>query len=91
MSITCRACGQENPDGFRICGMCGTPLAGVTVRRQERKTVTVLFCDLVGFTARAERLDPEDVQAILAPYPALACGTISNAMAGPSRSSSATP
>ncbi len=36
--------------------------------RQERKVVTVLFCDLVGFTARAERLDPEDVQAILAPY-----------------------
>jgi len=30
--------------------------------------VTVLFADLVGFTARAERLDPEDVQAVLAPY-----------------------
>src|SRR5213596_3154352 len=36
--------------------------------RQERKVVTVLFCDLVGFTHRAEQLDPEDVQAILAPY-----------------------
>jgi predicted ATPase/class 3 adenylate cyclase len=30
--------------------------------------VTVLFADLVGFTARAERLDPEDVRAILTPY-----------------------
>ena len=30
--------------------------------------MTVLFCDLVGFTARSERLDPEDVQAFLAPY-----------------------
>jgi class 3 adenylate cyclase len=30
--------------------------------------VTVLFADLVGFTARAERLDPEDVRALLAPY-----------------------
>src|SRR5436309_3717958 len=36
--------------------------------RRERKVVTVLFADLVGFTARAEALDPEDVEAILAPY-----------------------
>src|SRR6184192_2961154 len=38
--------------------------------RQERKVVTVLFCDLVGFTSRAEELDPEDVAALLAPYQA---------------------
>jgi class 3 adenylate cyclase/tetratricopeptide (TPR) repeat protein len=36
--------------------------------RQERKVVTVLFCDLVGFTSRAEAMDPEDVAAMLAPY-----------------------
>ncbi len=36
--------------------------------RRERKVVTVLFADLVGFTARAEELDPEDVEAILHPY-----------------------
>src|SRR5438105_7351155 len=36
--------------------------------RRERKVVTVLFADLVGFTARAEALDPEDVEAILQPY-----------------------
>ena len=36
--------------------------------RAERKIVTVLFADLVGFTSRAEVLDPEDVEAILAPY-----------------------
>jgi class 3 adenylate cyclase len=36
--------------------------------RRERKVVTVLFADLVGFTARAEELDPEDVEAILRPY-----------------------
>jgi class 3 adenylate cyclase/tetratricopeptide (TPR) repeat protein len=36
--------------------------------RRERKVVTVLFVDLVGFTSRAERLDPEDVEAILRPY-----------------------
>jgi class 3 adenylate cyclase/tetratricopeptide (TPR) repeat protein len=36
--------------------------------RRERKVVTVLFADLVGFTARADELDPEDVEAILRPY-----------------------
>jgi len=35
---------------------------------EERKIVTVLFVDLVGFTARAEQLDPEDVRAIQTPY-----------------------
>jgi class 3 adenylate cyclase/tetratricopeptide (TPR) repeat protein len=36
--------------------------------RRERKVVTVVFCDLVGFTSRAEELDPEDVEALLGPY-----------------------
>src|SRR5204862_938166 len=36
--------------------------------REERKVVTVLFADLVGFTSRAEGMDPEDVRALLAPY-----------------------
>jgi class 3 adenylate cyclase/tetratricopeptide (TPR) repeat protein len=36
--------------------------------RRERKVVTVVFCDLVGFTQRAEQLDPEDVEALLDPY-----------------------
>src|SRR5436189_4505 len=36
--------------------------------RRERKVVSCLFADLVGFTARAESLDPEDVEAILRPY-----------------------
>jgi hypothetical protein len=40
----------------------------VAESRRERKVVTVLFADLVGFTARAEELDPEDVEAILRPY-----------------------
>jgi class 3 adenylate cyclase len=35
---------------------------------EERRVVTVLFCDLVGFTARADRADPEDVRALLRPY-----------------------
>ncbi len=40
----------------------------MTAARRERKVVTVLFADLVGFTSRAESLDPEDVEAILGPY-----------------------
>ncbi len=36
--------------------------------RRERKVVSVLFCDLVGFTSQAEVLDPEDVDALLQPY-----------------------
>ena len=37
-------------------------------RGDERKVVSVLFCDLVGFTSRAERLDVEDVRGLLRPY-----------------------
>jgi len=40
----------------------------MAAQRRERKVVTVVFCDLVGFTARAESMDPEDVEAILRPY-----------------------
>jgi class 3 adenylate cyclase len=42
-------------------------MSGPTPRR-ERKVVTVVFCDLVGFTSRAEAMDPEDVEALLTPY-----------------------
>src|SRR5215211_6602791 len=39
--------------------------------RRERKVISVVFADIVGFTERADQLDPEDVEAILAPYQAL--------------------
>jgi class 3 adenylate cyclase/tetratricopeptide (TPR) repeat protein len=63
----CPNCGQENADGFLFCGRCGTALAAEPAR-EERKVVTVLFTDLVGFTGRSEQLDPEDVRATLSPY-----------------------
>ena len=67
--LMCPSCGQENPDGFRFCGGCAAQLTTEPPpRREERKVVTVLFADLVGFTARAEHMDPEDVRALLAPY-----------------------
>ena len=65
----CPSCGQENPPVAKFCLACGEPLPDRSHGlREERKVVTVLFADLVGFTARAERLDPEDVRAILTPY-----------------------
>jgi class 3 adenylate cyclase/tetratricopeptide (TPR) repeat protein len=67
--VTCPNCGTENPDGFRLCGMCGTALVPEAApAREERKVVTILFTDLVGSTARAEGLDPEDVRATLSAY-----------------------
>ncbi len=69
MALICPSCGQANPGGFRLCGMCGAALAEQPAEvREERKVVTVLFCDLVGSTARAEGLDPEDVRALLSRY-----------------------
>jgi class 3 adenylate cyclase len=66
---TCPSCGQENPEGFRLCGMCGAALTPTAApAREERKVVTILFTDLVGSTARAEGLDPEDVRATLSTY-----------------------
>jgi class 3 adenylate cyclase/tetratricopeptide (TPR) repeat protein len=67
--MRCPDCGQENPGGFRFCGACGSELVRApATAREERKVVTVLFADLVGFTSRAERMDPEDVRALLGPY-----------------------
>ena len=65
--VTCASCGRENPSDSRFCNSCGAALEPAAARREERKVVTVLFADLVGFTARSERLDPEDVRALLGP------------------------
>jgi class 3 adenylate cyclase len=67
--LTCPKCSQASPASYRFCGGCGAPLpAGSVAGRQERKVITVVFIDLVGFTARSERLDPEDVREVLDPY-----------------------
>ena len=64
----CQRCGEDNPERARFCLACAAPLAASAPRREERKRVSVLFCDLVGFTSRSERLDVEDVRGLLAPY-----------------------
>ena len=70
LALICASCGAENPLEHGFCGSCGAPLAQSkqVSAFEERRVVTVLFADLVGFTSRAEKLDPEDVRAILSPY-----------------------
>ena len=60
----CPACGKVNPEGARFCNECATPLTGES--REQRKTVTVLFCDVTGSTALGESTDPEALRALLA-------------------------
>ena len=66
--IVCTSCGEENPERARFCLTCGQPLAVDSPVGEERKVVSVLFVDLVGFTDRSDRADPEDVRATLRPY-----------------------
>ncbi len=65
---TCAQCGHDNPEDAKFCMECGGPLASPQRSGEERRLVSVLFVDLVGSTARAEQLDPEDVAAFLTPY-----------------------
>ena len=66
---SCPACGEENPEPAKFCLECGAALAAATPPAlEERKVVTVLFCDLVGFTAASHAADPEDVRARIRPF-----------------------
>jgi class 3 adenylate cyclase len=65
--IACASCGQENPAYAKFCLACGRELA-TAAPREERRVVSVIFVDLVGFTQQSDQRDPEDVQAILDPY-----------------------
>ena len=67
----CTSCGAELQDGARFCAQCGTPVGehpAVSALPDERKVVTVLFADLAGSTALAERLDPERLRALNQAY-----------------------
>jgi class 3 adenylate cyclase len=76
----CPTCGSPNAPAAKFCGECGTALAepaeapapGPRSRREpaiaERRLVTILFADLVGFTTLSESRDPEDVRDLLTRY-----------------------
>ena len=87
----CPACGASNRTGARFCGECGGPLAAGTARSaeerptaprpapepvSERRLVSVLFADLVGFTGLAEGRDAEDTRELLTRYFDLARETV---------------
>jgi class 3 adenylate cyclase/tetratricopeptide (TPR) repeat protein len=65
---TCPSCGEQNPDRFRLCGFCGTPLAAASPARETRKLVTIVFSDLVESTNLADKLDTEVLREVLARY-----------------------
>jgi class 3 adenylate cyclase/tetratricopeptide (TPR) repeat protein len=63
----CTACGESSPEGARFCQACGARLGETPP--QVRKTITSLFCDLVGSTPLAESLaDPEAIHDVLTRY-----------------------
>jgi class 3 adenylate cyclase/tetratricopeptide (TPR) repeat protein len=78
LAATCPHCGEPNRADARFCASCGQPLAAAdapatptttaTPATAERRLVSVLFTDLVGFTSLAEDRDPEAVRDLLSRY-----------------------
>ena len=67
--LVCTNCGHANSEGAKFCEECGFSFAAVQAgAKEQRKTVTVLFCDLTGSTSLGETLDPERLRAVLARY-----------------------
>ncbi|MFB3737964.1 MAG: adenylate/guanylate cyclase domain-containing protein [Candidatus Velamenicoccus archaeovorus] len=64
----CPNCGEENPDRFRLCGICGTQLAPAAPAQEVRKTVSIVFSDLKGSTNLGEQLDTESLREVLNVY-----------------------
>jgi class 3 adenylate cyclase/tetratricopeptide (TPR) repeat protein len=64
----CQSCGAELPAGARFCASCGSAVRTGRPADAERRVVTILFVDLVGFTERSDLADPEDVRRTLLPY-----------------------
>jgi class 3 adenylate cyclase/tetratricopeptide (TPR) repeat protein len=64
----CSKCGGKLPAEARFCAFCGAPIEEGRAASEERRTVTILFADLVGFTERSDRADPEDVRRTLVPF-----------------------
>lgn len=61
--MQCASCSQPLPEGARFCPFCGQEVSAVV--HEERKVVTVVFADVVGFTALSEHLDPERVKRLV--------------------------
>jgi class 3 adenylate cyclase/tetratricopeptide (TPR) repeat protein len=92
LSAVCSACGAQLGVGKRFCGACGAPVGAASAARAstqpaptaaaaaattELRHVSVLFCDLVGFTPFSEKRDPEEVRELLSGYFELARAIVS--------------
>jgi class 3 adenylate cyclase/tetratricopeptide (TPR) repeat protein len=66
--VVCATCGYEAAESFKFCPECGTPAVASAPPREQRKIVSVLFCDVTGSTSLGESLDPESLRALLARY-----------------------
>jgi class 3 adenylate cyclase/tetratricopeptide (TPR) repeat protein len=67
--MTCPSCARDIPDGARFCPSCGTPVTVTAASRRElRKTVTVVFCDMTDSTALSGRLDAESLREVMVRY-----------------------
>ncbi|HMH91871.1 MAG TPA: AAA family ATPase [Streptosporangiaceae bacterium] len=75
--MTCPQCGMPSEAPHRFCPSCGTPLSRDTEHREARKTVSILFIDLVDSTVLGERLDPEPLRQITDRYFAACAAAIS--------------
>ncbi|MGL6278258.1 MAG: adenylate/guanylate cyclase domain-containing protein, partial [Gaiella sp.] len=64
----CAGCGFESERAFRFCPDCGAEQAPGSPSHEQRRTVTVVFCDLAGSTALGESVDPERLRRLLADY-----------------------
>ncbi len=64
----CSSCGRESEGDFAFCPYCATSFAAAAPAQEQRKTVTVLFCDVTGSTSLGESTDPEALRAVLARY-----------------------
>ncbi|HEY2542111.1 MAG TPA: adenylate/guanylate cyclase domain-containing protein [Gaiellaceae bacterium] len=64
----CTSCGAEIREAARFCDACGAPQATPAEMHEQRKTVTVVFCDVTGSTALGERLDAESFRRVMARY-----------------------
>src|ERR1700721_405938 len=77
LTLRCSSCGAvATLPGQRFCGACGAPIAPPRSSGRERRLLSVLFCDLVGFTSFSEGRDHEDVRDVLEQYFAAARRTI---------------
>ncbi len=66
--VVCSSCGAELREGARFCDSCGATQATPAEAHEQRKTVTVVFCDVTGSTALGERLDAESFRRVMARY-----------------------